>query len=62
MRSPGVVRSHNTPPRIIPHFGKVTEDQFWHVDHDETWGDAYVASSLKHVMGPEAQQYYDSTG
>ena len=22
----GVVRSHNSPPRIIPHFGKVTED------------------------------------
>jgi hypothetical protein len=25
--SPGVVRSHNTPPRIIPHAGKVKQDQ-----------------------------------
>jgi len=26
VRSPGVVRSHNTPARIIPQRGKVTED------------------------------------
>jgi hypothetical protein len=26
VRSPGVVRSHNPPPRIIPQRGKVTED------------------------------------
>jgi hypothetical protein len=25
--SPGVVRSHNSPPDIIPHAGKVSEDQ-----------------------------------
>jgi hypothetical protein len=26
VRGSGVMRSHNTPARIIPHFGKVTED------------------------------------
>jgi hypothetical protein len=26
VRKSGGVRSHNTPSRIIPHFGKITED------------------------------------
>jgi hypothetical protein len=38
--------------------GKITPEQFWHTDHDETWGDAYVASSLKHVLGEGAQEFY----
>jgi len=38
--------------------GKITPEQFWHTDHDETWGDAYVASSLQHVLGEGAQEFY----
>lgn len=30
--------------------GLITPAQMWHVDHDQTWGDAIVASSLRRAM------------
>ncbi len=30
--------------------GQIQPEHFWHVEHNETWGDAYVASSLKHAL------------
>jgi SPP1 gp7 family putative phage head morphogenesis protein len=42
--------------------GKVQPSQFSHVDHDEVWGNALVASSLKQVLGEDAKDFYVRAG
>jgi hypothetical protein len=57
--STDVVRSHNSPARIIPHFGKVTEDhgksslnKQWAVFHEDE-ARSNFADNARH-LGPQS--------
>jgi hypothetical protein len=54
MWSANVARSHNSPFRIIPHFGKVTEDhgksslnKQWAVFHEDVFR-SYLTDDARH--------------
>ncbi len=59
VRSANVVRSHNSPARIIPHFGKVTEDHSksslnkqWTVFHEDETRSNFT-DNARH-LGPQS--------
>jgi len=62
----GVIRSHNSPARIIPHFGKVTEDhgksslnKQWAVFHEDVLRSNFTDNS-RHVAPHSAALSVDT--
>jgi hypothetical protein len=67
VRSANVVRSHNSPARIIPHFGKVTEDhgksslnKQWAVFHEDE-SRLNLADNARH-LSPQSRLLAGNSG